>query len=419
MKITILTYGSRGDIQPFISLSLGLIARRHTVKLVAPARFRGLVEEHGIQSVPLAGDPVQLSRRLNDSGQNFIRMARELRNHAIEIGLVVFHQTEEACKNADLIIHSLMHSVGAHTLAREMNIPDIHIQFFPMFSGTGDYPNVTIPDLKLRSLNRLTHRLTHRITIWSSRFGFEHVRRRGGLPKRKLYSPFDDDPTRPRTPILCAWSPHVLPASSDWSSNVHLTGYFIDDSYINYQPPLALQRFLKEGEPPVCITFGSMVNREAEKIDRIVRESIRQANNRGIILSGWSNVQNTSSDDLLYLDAVPHQWLFPCCKMVIHHGGAGTTAAGLRAGIPNVVVPFAADQPFWGNRVHMVGAGPRPIPAKKLSVENLTRAILEADDNAVRKRAQVIGHNIRSEDGVGQAIDWIEKYSNEFHRRQL
>jgi UDP:flavonoid glycosyltransferase YjiC (YdhE family) len=268
-------------------------------------------------------------------------------NHAIEIGMDVFHQTEEACKDADLIIHSLMHSVGAHTLARERNIPDIHIQFFPMFTPTGDYPNITFPDLKSRSLNRLTHHLTRMITVWSSKFGFEHVRRRGELPKRKLYSPFDDDPTRPPTPILCAWSPRILPPSSDWSSNFQLTGYFFDDSYINYQPPIALQKFLKEGEPPVCITFGSMVNREAEKIDRIVIESITQTHYRGLILSGWSDVKNTLSNDLFYLDAVPHQWLLPRCKMVIHHGGAGTTAAGLRAGIPNVVIPFAADQPFW------------------------------------------------------------------------
>jgi UDP:flavonoid glycosyltransferase YjiC (YdhE family) len=216
-----------------------------------------------------------------------------------------------------------------------------------MFTPTGDYPNITFPDLKSRSLNRLTHHLTRMITVWSSKFGFEHVRRRGELPKRKLYSPFDDDPTRPPTPILCAWSPRILPPSSDWSSNFQLTGYFFDDSYINYQPPIALQKFLKEGEPPVCITFGSMVNREAEKIDRIVIESITQTHYRGLILSGWSDVKNTLSNDLFYLDAVPHQWLLPRCKMVIHHGGAGTTAAGLRAGIPNVVIPFAADQPFW------------------------------------------------------------------------
>ena len=415
MRITILTYGSRGDVQPFIWLSKGLMSSGHSVRLVAPARFQTLVEEQGIHFVPLAGDPAQLSRGLNDSGQNFIRMAGEIMNHANEIGADIFHQTEKACKDADLVIHSLMHAVGGHTLAREMNIPDIHIELFPMFTSTGDYPNVTLPDFRLRALNRLTHDMTRLLTVWAARTGFEQVRRRVGLPRRKLYSPFDNNPLRPRTPIVCAWSSRVLPPSSDWPSNIHITGYFFG-AHDDYQPPPELQEFLASGEPPVCITFGSMVNREAEKIDQIVHQTLRQTNKRAIILSGWSELKNTSSGELLYLDAVPHQWLLPRCQIVIHHGGAGTTSAGLRAGIPNIVIPFAADQPFWGKRVHAIGAGPKPIPVRKLSVEKLTQAIVAADHTALRKHAQAIGRGLRSEDGVTKAVDFIEKCSDEFHR---
>src|SRR5678816_1674470 len=146
MKITILTYGSRGDVQPFIPLSLGLMMRGHSVRLVAPARFATLVEERGIHFLPLAGDPEDLSRRFNDAGYNFIRIFRELMNHAVNIGADVFRQTEAACRDADLIIHTFAHAVGGHTLAREKNIPDVHIQGFPMYTPTGDYPNVTMPD---------------------------------------------------------------------------------------------------------------------------------------------------------------------------------------------------------------------------------------------------------------------------------
>ena len=141
MNITILTYGSRGDVQPFLPLSLGLMARGHSVKLAAPSRFKELVEGYGIRFVPLAGDPEDLSRRLNDAGFNFIKLIRELMDHAIEIGADVLRQTEEACRDAGLIVHTFTHAVGAHTLAREMNIPDVHIQTFPMFTPTGDYPN--------------------------------------------------------------------------------------------------------------------------------------------------------------------------------------------------------------------------------------------------------------------------------------
>lgn len=415
MKIIILTYGSRGDVQPFIPLSLGLMSRGHSVKLVAPARFQGLVNGYGIEFVPLAGDPAELSRYLNDSGNNFIKTVKGLMAHAVEIGADVLRQTEDACKDADLIVHTFMHAVGAHTLAREKNIPDVHVQLFPMFTPTGDYPNISLPNLKIRFLNRLTHILSHRIVFWTSRAGYEQVRRRAGIPKRKLYSPFNYDSRRSQTPILCAWSPSVLPASSDWRSNIHVTGYLFGDADDAYQPSTELKKFLDSGTAPVCVSFGSMLNRDAEDIHRVIRASLQQTNNRGIILSGWSDVRTESSKDILYLDAVPHQWLLPYCKMIVHHGGAGTTSAGLRAGIPNIVIPHTADQPFWGSRIYATGAGPEPIHVKKLTVKNLSRAILESEQDPICRRADEMGQELRSENGVNQSIKWIEKYSDEFH----
>lgn len=414
MNITILTYGSRGDVQPFLPLSLGLMKRAHSVSLAAPSRFKDLVEGHGIRFEPLPGDPEDLSRQFNDSGFNFVRQTRDMMFHAIEIGAAMLRKTEEACRSADLIIHTFAHAVGAHTLAREKNIPDIHIQTFPMFTPTGDYPNVTMPDLKLRPLNKLTHILSRRVTRWTSSFGYEQVRRRAGLPKRKLYFPFDEDPHRLPTPILCAWSPSVLPPSSDWTSNVHVTGYYFFEVNNSYQAPAELQRFLDEGEPPVCVSFGSMVNRGAESIDRIVRESLKQTGQRGVILSGWGRVNQPSSRDLLYLDAAPHDRLFPRCSMVIHHGGAGTTSAGLRAGIPNIIVPFTADQPFWGRRVYAIGAGPKPVPVNRLTIDGLSQAIVEAEAEVVRKRAQALGQVVRSEDGVRRAVSLIESHFEKF-----
>ena len=417
MKITILTYGSRGDVQPFLPLSSRLMGEGHSVKLAAPFRFKKSIEEHRIDFVALSGDPEDLSRRLNNAGNNFVKLLRELTEHAIEIGADVWRQTEEACRDADLILHTFTHAVGAHTLARERGIPDIHIQTFPMFTPTGDYPNVTLPDLKSRAFNRISHTLSAKITWWTAQIGFERVRRRAGLPPRKLYWPFDEDPLRTRTPILCAWSPSVLPPSRDWPPNVHVTGYYSFPDHDIYQPDQELETFLRSGKPPVCVSFGSMVNRDAEKIDDVMRTALAQTGNRGIILSGWSGVNNSSSNELLYLDAVPHDWLLPRCKLVIHHGGAGTTAAGLRAGIPNIVVPFMADQPFWGRRVHAVGAGPKPLHVKSLSVKKLVHAIAQAEDESLITHAQSIGQHIRSEDGIGVAVKLIAQYSNSPHRK--
>jgi UDP:flavonoid glycosyltransferase YjiC (YdhE family) len=160
-----------------------------------------------------------------------------------------------------------------------------------------------------------------------------------------------------------------------------------------------------------------MVNRDAEKINDIVLTALAQTGNRGIILSGWSGVKSFSSNETLYLDAVPHDWLLLRCKLVIHHGGAGTTAAGLRAGIPNIVVPFMADQPFWGRRVHAVGAGPKPLPVKSLSVKKLVRAIVEANDESLLIHSQSMGQQIRNEDGIGVAVKLLAEYSNSLDRK--
>jgi UDP:flavonoid glycosyltransferase YjiC (YdhE family) len=160
-----------------------------------------------------------------------------------------------------------------------------------------------------------------------------------------------------------------------------------------------------------------MVNRDAERIDGIVRAALAQTRQRGILLTGWGGKKPVEHDDnLLYLDAAPHDWLFPRCKSVIHHGGAGTTAAGLRAGIPNIVVPHAIDQRFWGKRVAAIGAGPAPMDLEKLSVESLTAALEQTEDAALRARAQKTGDLIRAEDGVGQAVQLIERHASVFKR---
>lgn len=411
MKITILTYGSRGDVQPFLPLSVKLISRGHAVKLAAPSRFENLVEGYGITFVPLTGDPETAILRINDARNNIFKMLSEGFAHALEVGGDVFQQSAEACRDADLIVHAFSHTVDGHTRAREMNIPDVHVQTFPMYASTGDYPSVVLPDLKIRALNYFTHVAGIKIMWWLSLFGFRQISRRAGLPKRRLYFPFDKTSLRPPTLMLCAWSPSLLPPSREWSANVHVTGYFFFDETESFQPSTELQNFLDSGDTPICVSFGSMVNRDAETIDRIIRESLSKTGQRGIILSGWGGARNSSSSNLLYLESAPHDWLLPRCKMLIHHGGAGTVAAGLRAGIPQVIVPFMTDQPFWARRVHAVGAAPNPILVKHLSVERLTQAIIEASGDNIRQHAHVLGQSINKEDGVMRAIELIESHA--------
>lgn len=198
-----------------------------------------------------------------------------------------------------------------------------------------------------------------------------------------------------------------------------MTGYFFFSETESYQPSVELRDFLSVNEPPICVSFGSMVNRDAKRIDEVVRESLKRTHQRGIILSGWGGMDQSSSKDLLYLESAPHDWLLPRCKLVIHHGGAGTTSAGLCAGIPNIVVPFTADQPFWGRRVHARGAGPKPILVKNLMVERLTMAIAEAATKAAGERAQSARRMIRGEDGVSHAVKLIESHVRDWNERAI
>ena len=144
----------------------------------------------------------------------------------------------------------------------------------------------------------------------------------------------------------------------------------------------------------------------------MVLHALARVKQRGILQTGWGGLSNADlPDDVFAVDSIPHDWLFPQMAAVVHHGGSGTTAAGLRAGMPTVIIPFFADQPFWGARVFELGAGPAPIPKKRLTLERLADAIRAAtSDEVIRGRASALGERIRAEDGVRQAVEVLQHY---------
>jgi len=414
MNISILTYGSRGDLQPYLALAVGLQKADHAVTLAGPQRFESFVASYNVNYVPLPGDPEELSRAFNQAGDNPFRMVASMRNHVLGIAPQVVSQILHAAQNADLLVHSFAFTTGAHSLARHLNIPDVSVQTFPMFAPTGDYPNVAFPHLG-RLGNLLSHRFATQVFWHGGNLGFGQIQHL--LPDsfpRTLYWPFANPDERLRTPLLFAISPSVIPPSADWPANISVTGYlFLDDE--TYQPPEALSAFLAAGASPVCVSFGSMVNDRAEKTGRTLLEAFARRNERAVILTGWGGWRaEPIPENILYLDAAPHSWLLPRCKTFIHHGGAGTTAAGLRAGIPAIVVSHAADQPFWGRRVQALGVGPAPIPIKKLTAPRLLAALAQAEAPAVISAAQVLGRQIRAEDGLQAAIKLIEQENTRF-----
>ena len=409
MNIAILTYGSQGDVEPFVALGQRLCQSGHQVRLAGPAAYQSHFDLGEIEFIPLPGEPARMVQDLVDqAGTNFFQMIQSVSKFVFPLAAQVFEQSRVACQGADLIIHSFLLTSTGIGLAQELGIPNISAQLFPVFSSTSDFPAPTFLDLPLgKRYRRLTHQLISRTFKSGSRYLYQRIRKKSPtLPELTSWIPGDLGVGQ--IPILYAFSSHVVPRPQDWDKNAHLTGYWLLDQQSEQSPPQEAVDFLRSGPPPITIAFGSTRTQKLEAIQQKVIQALVSCNQRGIIIS--EKPQPTfSAPHLLQLEYAPYRWLFKRSTAVIHHGGAGTTARGLMAGIPNIILPFTSDQPFWGRQVHALGAGPKPIPPRGLTVSGLIRAIDQTiTDQAMRSRAQNIGVKISQEDGSSEAVRIIE-----------
>jgi sterol 3beta-glucosyltransferase len=391
MQITILAFGSRGDVQPYVALGLGLQRAGHKVRLVALSQFKAFVESRGLDFSPLGVD----MRDLREAGRRLKPLMERMQED--------FWQ---ASQGTQAIIFSTLGINGYH-VAEKLEIPCLWALNIPIFGRTRTRPAL-LPPLPLGSgYNLLAHILTEQGTQQTIGRLFNSWRQaRLNLPPIQLHRwPYTQLRGQP-VPMLYCYSPAVVPRPPDWSEHAHVTGYWFLDHPPDWQPPHDLVDFLESGPPPVYVGFGSMTSRDPEKASCIVLDALRQSGQRGVIATGWGGLsQSGLSDEVFVTEAVPHDWLFPRMAAVAHHGGAGTTGAGLRAGVPSIIIPVADDQPFWGRRVKALGAGPAPIPRKRLTAERLAHAISVAvTDESIRKRTAELGETIRAEDGVENAV---------------
>jgi UDP:flavonoid glycosyltransferase YjiC (YdhE family) len=222
------------------------------------------------------------------------------------------------------------------------------------------------------------------------------------LPWSGPYGAYD----RQQLPCLHGYSAHLAPPPSDWPPWQHTTGYWFLPSPPGWQPPTTLLDFLEAGPPPVYVGFGSMSSRRPEQMAKIVLEALAQTGQRGILVTGWGGLnQRRLPPTVLKLEAAPHDWLLPRVAVVIHHGGAGTTAAGARAGVPSIIIPFFMEQAFWAERIAQLRAGLGPLPRWGLTASDLAGAIQTAlHDQDMREQAAALGYRLRAEDGVGRAV---------------
>jgi sterol 3beta-glucosyltransferase len=416
MRITIFAAGSRGDIQPCVVLGRGLQSAGFDVLLAAPENFAGFVHAYGLCFHPLRGDVQQImasetGRGFMEKGSaNFIQSIRAMRTMLGPVALQMAADALEACQDADALISLAVFATFAKTIAEVRRIPLIHAEPTPVLP-TRAFPAPGWP--LQRNLGGLHNRLSGHAMLqvlwqWYRPF-VNDFRHRFGLPP---YSGASFYHILASTPLLGAYSDQVIPRPPDWPDNVHITGYWFPDSQAEWKPERELQAFLDSGDPPVYVGFGSMSGRQPEKLATLVLEALAQSGQRGLLLTGWGGMRLLSVPDSVFvIESAPHGWLFPRMAAVVHHGGAGTTAEGLRAGVPTLILPFAVDQAFWGGRVKALGVGPEPIPFKKLTAARLARAIREAVvQPEIKRRAASLGAAIRAQDGMGDAVRIIEQY---------
>jgi sterol 3beta-glucosyltransferase len=413
MKILIITLGTRGDVQPYLALAHGLQAAGHELSLATDSTFEPFVNSAGVGFKPIKADPRQaMQEDVRRVGANPVKFVFWLNRHFRPLAREFFRDIKTVAQGMDALLFASL-AFPTYHVGLGLGIPTLAVYLAPS-TPTRAFSAMTGPLPQWLPFRGLANRLTTEFSVFSvfamtKGVADECRQEMLGLPRM----PWRDylQLNSPSAPIVYGYSRHVVPVPTDWGEWLHVTGYWFLDGDEGWQPPADLVAFLEAGPPPVYVGFGSMVDQEAQSVTQIVLKAVALGGRRAILLGGWSHLgQGQLPESIFRLDWAPHHWLFPRMSAVVHHGGAGTTAAALRAGVPNVVVPYFADQPFWAGRVRSLGVGPRPIPRQKLTAERLAEAIeIAASDEEIRRRAQALGQKIRAEDGVGRAVPLIER----------
>jgi sterol 3beta-glucosyltransferase len=415
LQITIITHSGRGDVEPFIALALRLMADGHSAKIVTRPDFEELLTQYGVEFVPL-GRPYQPFIAAAAESQaigtghflNKIRVGVKQRAYIRE-GL--HDDAWQASQSADVIVYKWPWIVP-YSIAEKLDVPCVPVMLLPL-TPTRAFPSFMMG----RGIDRgaVVNSLLWQVPLWTVWQGLrldDRTFRRGlGMPALPHRRPLPKESDG--MPMLCEWSPSVLPAPRDWPANHRVTGYWFLDPPQGWRPPDGLVDFLEAGERPVSIGFGSMISGDRSATLRTILAALDIAGLRAVVLGGWSEIGAGASlpECVFAAPDIPHSWLLPRVAAVVHHGGAGTTGAALRAGIPQVICPFLGDQPSWARVVQSLGAGPLPLPFAQLDARQLAAALREAvTDSAQRQRADAIGEQVRSEHGVERAASLIADY---------
>ncbi|GAB4512681.1 MAG: glycosyltransferase [Anaerolineae bacterium] len=413
MRILLVGVGSRGDVQPYIALAKGLQQAGHDVVLAAAMNFQTWIESEGLAFAPIHVDMEAYMQTdigktwLETSSNNGRRELENMKRMTNTIAPQIVDDLFSISDRGDVFISGLLTIEPLHTLAQAQGkrvIVGLLAPFAPTSSGAAGLQALLPQSDSI--LNRWFGYLIEMFMFDVMRYPSELVRQRLNQPN---VTRSDFMRALNRTPTLIGVSPEVVPPAPDWHAHTYTTGYWFLNSPAAWQPGPELDAFLNDGTPPLYIGFGSMANSNPAETAQVILEALRTTNQRAILHSGWAGFQ-ADDPNVFMLDYAPHDALFPRMAGVIHHGGAGTTAAALRAGVPSGVVAHIGDQWFWGRRVHELGVGAAPMRRHELRVERLATMIRQLTaDETMRQQAAALGARIRAEDGVGQAVAVINR----------
>lgn len=416
MKVSLYSYGTRGDIQPFVALAHALREAGHEPLLVVPDSSASLAALYGLPCRPIfdgmkavLDDPeVRAAMENNFQGVRGKLLAiRLVRQTTPLLRQVLDEMAAVPAGDADAVVHPI--NLPVQHLAERLGVPSVAVGLQPGWVPTSSFPSPSVPFRIPRVLNRASYRLSRLALMGLNRAAARWRTETLGLPRRPHQGDALQAPDGEPVTVLQAFSPRMLPGSANYPPTIHTTGSWFLPAADTWSPSPELSAFLEADDPMVSIGFGSMAGTDPVRVGRTVVEAVRLAGVRAVLISGWGGIDTGADHRVLAVDHVPHDWLFPRMSANVHHGGGGTSAAALASGRPQVVCPFIADQPFWGSQMYAAGVAPAPLPQRQLTATSLAAAIRQAVEDAdLITSAAALGGEIRAENGVGKAVDMIE-----------
>jgi sterol 3beta-glucosyltransferase len=417
MHYAIVTYGSRGDVQPYIALSLGLMERGHQVTLLANENFNEMAADYGIEFYPLHGNIQALIEtpdvvRIIKSG-NTVSFMRRLQKMSHEVQPRVSADLLKGLANSEVIVASPLTLLWIYSVAEKLGKKWAIVQLSVPATPTREFPFAGFSFFNSPRYNIFSHHLVQ-FVYWSlNKRDVNRFRALLGLPvmERSIIKNI----ARQRILNLYAFSPYLLSRPKDWDDNVDIIGFLAIPLYKRIalhieSAPLELTEWLQKGEKPFYIGFGSIPIPNPDLLVEMVRELLEKTNCRIIFCQGWSQMPDFPEHERIYsVKSINHAWLFPQCSEALIHGGIGTIAAVLQAGIPPIVGSIFGDQPLWGKLIEQQGLGIH-IPFKKITTPRLLEAIAKTRTREMKQKAATLGEQLRKENGAVSAIESLEKY---------